>query len=186
MTPTFHFLIRAAIASAGGYATHQLWSSSLPLGIVVNVGLGAFFLLFWIWPFPWGDVMLLENLEEKRKALLPHDSSWRFVSCTQEACALAGSKNEKCIRIIYMMAQTRKRKEQLDQAVFRSGAPYFATMIAVVLIARLGGDTNLDPAAFGLWQTVQVLLGLLSITWWFAMTFGEVTLQRSLNLDLIV
>lgn len=189
MPPILHVLLRTALTGAIAYGikfyalTQDIW---LPLGLTVNIGLGVFFLLFWIWPFPWGDVMLLGPLEQAQRKLLPHGRLLASpLNCTVDACVLAGTNSGKCVKMRHMRDQTRKRMERLDDAVFRSGAPYFLAIVGLVIVAGLTRGLGTAPTVFVLWQAIQVLLGLLSITWWAAMIYGEVSYQRSLNFDLL-
>jgi hypothetical protein len=189
MSPKLHFISRIVIAAAAGVAAGSLpplWGIWLPLGIVFNISLGIFFLLFWIWPFPWEEVMLLGLLEDARRKVLPHDRGLRISAddCTAARCVLAGAQWGRCIRLQHMMEQTRKKGERLNDAVFRSGAPYCVSLIVALIVAG-PISSNAPAAAAGPWQVVQVLLGVLSIASWLAMTYVEASNQRSLNFELI-
>lgn len=187
MTPLKHMLYRIALAIMLGALVKAvaaaIWGIDFPLGVAVNIGLGIWFFLFWIWPFPWAEVLLLSKLETKQLRLLPHKGTRLLAGdCTGDKCVFASSDRAKCIRLRYMAEQTNKRIERLKETVIRSGAPYFAFVIIVLVIG--GATAGTPPGTFGLWQAIQVLSGFLSISWSMGIIYAEVSYQRSLNYDL--
>ena len=188
MRPIHHVagrLVLAMFLAAAAKGLAARWDVILPLGITFNIGLTLFFLFFWFWPFPWAEVMLLSQLEQAQRKLLPH-SGTRLAAgdCTIDDCALAGTNRAKCIRIRYMKEQTKKREDRLGDSVFRSGAPYFLTILGITIAVQ--ATIGVHPVAPEIWQVIQALGGLLSVTWWLGIIYAEVNYQRSLNYELLL
>jgi hypothetical protein len=187
MTPTVHVFLRVLIALGVGVAAKftppLLGTPSIPTGAAYNIGFGTFFVLVWVWEFPWAEVMLLTRLEEAQKRLLPHQQTLLYPECTLATCALSPPRT-RCVRIRHMREQTVRRIERLNEHFVKNGTLFLLTLTGIFIAATMIPSTD-SATANSLWQVVQALLALVALTWSLGGTFAEVAYQRSLNFDLI-